>query len=484
MAKKKEYMLFSPVGGTDPISNSNYHDGSLLHICRIYKPKIVILYMSSEVFEQHETPGDDRFRYALNKLAEKQGRTNYWIEDLNIETIKEQFDAVKGSYDTIFAVIRRPELKDVHKMDFFYDEYSKIIANLVDYKKRIQKSNMEFILNISSGTPAMKSSLFTIGAINTYSCKSIQVSTPDKKMNEHDHKNYDVETLWGLNPDNETEFEGLGRCEEVEISNIMLLKYETIIKEQLKNYNYAAAYELSKIEEIAEKTLRYQALLKLAYLRQQLKYPQAIRLDNEHKFGIFKSMDENHREYFEYALISDLKLQKGEFDDFLRSLTPLIAWIFEKILEKSCHINLEDFCDKEEKEDDKIRLRWSEKKLKGTKLDEVLNKSSDKNNQVYGKDVYSSNLVALITNFSSDKALVTLVKNIRKVEQSRNKVAHSLVSLTAEDIKKSTKFRPEEIMDMIKEAMHYAGLDFTGKDKRWKAYDDMNKKIMEVIENR
>lgn len=26
-------VLFSPVGGTDPISENNYYDGSLLHIC-------------------------------------------------------------------------------------------------------------------------------------------------------------------------------------------------------------------------------------------------------------------------------------------------------------------------------------------------------------------------------------------------------------------------------------------------------------------
>ena len=42
-------ILFSPVGGTDPISLTNCCDGSMLHICRHYKPDKVMLYMSKEM---------------------------------------------------------------------------------------------------------------------------------------------------------------------------------------------------------------------------------------------------------------------------------------------------------------------------------------------------------------------------------------------------------------------------------------------------
>ena len=41
-------ILFTPVGGTDPISSTNCKDGSMLHICRFYKPNKVIMYMSKE----------------------------------------------------------------------------------------------------------------------------------------------------------------------------------------------------------------------------------------------------------------------------------------------------------------------------------------------------------------------------------------------------------------------------------------------------
>ena len=45
-------ILFSPIGGTDPISN--FRDGAMLHICRIYKPDIVYLYLSKEMCEFQE----------------------------------------------------------------------------------------------------------------------------------------------------------------------------------------------------------------------------------------------------------------------------------------------------------------------------------------------------------------------------------------------------------------------------------------------
>ena len=53
----KNYVLFSPVGGTDPITHSR--DGALLHICRKYKPIKIVLYMSDEILKNHRS--DNRY---------------------------------------------------------------------------------------------------------------------------------------------------------------------------------------------------------------------------------------------------------------------------------------------------------------------------------------------------------------------------------------------------------------------------------------
>ena len=99
-----QVILFSPVGGTDPISAVNYRDGSLLHICRVYKPSKVILYMSAEVLEYHEK--DNRYLFCLDRLSEQQNR--------------------KMEYE----VIERRELKSVQEFDFFYQDFRSIVQDI------------------------------------------------------------------------------------------------------------------------------------------------------------------------------------------------------------------------------------------------------------------------------------------------------------------------------------------------------------------
>ena len=65
-------ILFSPLGGTDPISENNFYDGSMLHICRHYDIDKVYLYMTKEIYEKHEK--DDRYRFFINKLAEQKNK--------------------------------------------------------------------------------------------------------------------------------------------------------------------------------------------------------------------------------------------------------------------------------------------------------------------------------------------------------------------------------------------------------------------------
>ena len=97
-------ILFSPVGGTDPISMSNYRDGSLIHICRFFRPDKVVLYMSKEILDNHKK--DNRYLYCLEKLAELQHR--------------------KMTYE----MIERPDLVEVQDFDYFYEEFRRIIHRL------------------------------------------------------------------------------------------------------------------------------------------------------------------------------------------------------------------------------------------------------------------------------------------------------------------------------------------------------------------
>ena len=209
----KKY-LFSPIGNTDPIKY--LYDGSMLHICRYYKPDIVYLYLSKEMMENHKK--DNRYVRSLELLG---------------EFLHHKFD---------IRIIENPEMINVQQYDVFYNEFHKIIAEI-----ETQKGPEDILLvNMASGTPAMKSALLVMATLAEYRFLPIQVSTPQKKSNlEHEEREeYDVNTNWELNEDNEESAEN--RCQEIKCLNLMRLLKVDMIKKHLLCYDYHAALAVGK----------------------------------------------------------------------------------------------------------------------------------------------------------------------------------------------------------------------------------------------
>lgn len=166
-------ILFSPIGGTDPIKYER--DGSMLHICRHYLPDVVYLYMSSEMLYYHEK--DNRYVSSIEWLGNFLGH---------------KFEV---------HLIERPELRNAHEYDVFYEDFREEIGKI---EKGMEPGD-ELLLNMASGTPAMKSSLMVIATFAEYRFKAIQVSSPQKGMNEkyENRKDYDGEINCELNEDND-----------------------------------------------------------------------------------------------------------------------------------------------------------------------------------------------------------------------------------------------------------------------------------------
>ena len=95
-------ILFSPVGGSDPIKRML--DGPMLHCCRVYKPDIVYLYFTQSMLEYENK--DQRYTWALEKLGEK---------------LNHKFEIIK---------IEREDLVDVHKFYIFYNDFGKIFEEI------------------------------------------------------------------------------------------------------------------------------------------------------------------------------------------------------------------------------------------------------------------------------------------------------------------------------------------------------------------
>lgn len=438
MAKK---ILFSPIGNTDPIKN--YRDGSMLHICRKYKPDKVYLYLSAEMIENHKM--DNRYVYCIEKLSEMIGKT------IEIECIL------------------RPELKNVQIYDVFYDDFRGIIA---DIEKEMSKDD-ELIVNIASGTPAMKSALLVMAILSEYRFKPVQVSTPLKKSNAYGENSveYDVETYWGMNEDNMENYED--RCIEAKSGNLIsLLKIDSICK-FIKSYDYTAALSIAdEIDDFISEDGK--KLINIAVERLKLNSKIVDKQLVKQKIDIIPVKSGNQRSIFEYALALDIKIKKGEYADFIRGLTPLTADLSELILKCQCGININDYC-----KINRFGLRKFDKnKLKNTEVYETL--QSEFNGNFKPNDIGTRQMVPLIKKYADDKVLIQKIEEIMNVEQAiRNLAAHEIVSVTEEWIKEKTGFSSKQIFEMIKFLIVKAGVK--AKEDDWKSYDKMNEIIIDEI---
>ena len=305
-------ILFTPVGGTDPISSTNCYDGSMLHICRVYKPDIVIMYMSKEMLDYQEK--DNRYRYCLDQLMKLQKR--------------------KMEY----RIIERRNLTKVHEFDYYYQDFRMIIEKI---HENMDDSDT-LLLNVSSGTPAMKSGLLVLQTLGEFPAKPIQVATPEEKINEHSHKDYDVQLLWELDEDNCENYKN--RCKEVTCPTLSKIKKEEIIKKHISVYDYKAAIDVA--ETLAEnETENYRDLLYLANARMLLDFASVDKAIVKTGVQCLPVRSSSDRKYFEYALNTDVKLKRGEYADFIRAITPLIVDLFELVIKKELKIDINKYCD-------------------------------------------------------------------------------------------------------------------------------------------
>lgn len=436
---EKRY-LFSPIGNTDPIKY--LHDGSMLHIARVYKPDIVYLYMSKEMLDNQKA--DERYTKTLELLGKK---------------LNHKFE---------IHVIERENLVDVQDYNIFYEEFRAIIAQI----ESEMEAEDQLFLNMASGTPAMKSALVVLATLAEYRFHAIQVSTPKKKSNQEyeERSEYEVELNWEYNEDNEADFEN--RCKEVECLNLVRMLKINMIEKHLLAYDYHAAFEIGKElkKDISKKA---KDLLELASERVKLNTVRMNQLLQKCGYKLIDEDDEK-RKIFEYALGLQIKVKREEYVDFIRGITPICVDLLKILLKEKCGIELEDYCYYTKKG----VMKWSRNKLEGTDIQKyLLAQHSDFRYDV----VYSYHLNGILENICDDSSLIDFAKTLINTEQKvRNVAAHEIVSVTAHWIKINTGKTPEEILDAIKYLCNEAGV--CKREKNWDSYDDINKKIIQELE--
>lgn len=449
-------LLFSPLGGTDPISNTNMYDGAMLHIVRHYRIDKVYFYMSREIIQYQEA--DERYTYCLKKLGELQNR------------------------EIQYEMIRRPELIEVQDFEIFYREFKEEIDKI----RNEMGEDDELILNLSSGTPAMKSWLLVIRTMNELSCKAVQVVTPDRAMNEHRHKDYQVKELWELDPDNEEGAEN--RCREVPCPSLFRVRQEVNIRQLIREYDYHAARELAA--ELKDHEKSYMKLIQVAEKRELLDIDaveRALRTNHLDQLYSLPITEVEERDIFEYALVLQIRLRRGEYADFIRAISPILYRLFKQILEKRFRILLGNYVRWQRTGGVETKAVWDPEKLSkdvtGREIRGILNEAYEARGGFRCGDVYPVHMQRIIQTKSDDEELKELVGELREAEEKvRNLAAHQIVSVNDNTIRQWTRNHDAEwIMNKIKEAFEYAGIIDNSKKEVWNSYDKMNEVILRLM---
>lgn len=485
-------VLFSPVGGTDPLSNENYQDGAILHIVRNYRPERIVLFLSQEMLRFHKE--DNRYiksLYLLYREFLKQDNPEK-LEQLTENALKPQQQfTIENTGLELYQIgnmqveaIKRVNLSEVQDFNTFYREFPRWIH----YSMKDLGEEDTLLLNVSSGTPAMKGCLLSMQLLQDIPCKAIQVSTPVRRMNEHRHSGFVLEEAWDNNIDN---LEGFtNRCTEVSVPDYACMIQENQIKRLLLEYDYKGAFSLAKSLP-KEHSKSYLPFMKMALQRSQLNMKPVETFIKRNK-GVFNFPVKNDETkeakkasfVFEYCLQMQLKLFRGDLDGFIRSITPVVWDLFFQIIENDLGLPISRYIQNLDNDNKAKIWDWDLLQKEETeiskKIFDTLDNAIFSQNYSANMKVYSPHLLAFIKAHHPSDQIITTAEDLRFVEERiRNLVAHQMVPVTEDSIKSKTNFSPKEIMDKVK-ILYNVAYQECGEEK-WKSYERMNESILDLL---
>lgn len=204
-------VLFSPIGNTDPWRD--YRDGAMLHIVRHHQPDKVVLFFTQSIWEGNEyMPGRKLFNWEeIIHHISRETTVDIKVEDIEYE---HDFD----SYKELF----HEYITEIHNND----------------------NEAQILLNVTSGTPQMESTLCLEYVTNPYNKQCIQVSTPApvNNINRAFAKIESVEE--DLVKLNENEISAPSRCKTIDIISFREAMLRSQLKGLIDHYDYEAALNI------------------------------------------------------------------------------------------------------------------------------------------------------------------------------------------------------------------------------------------------
>ncbi len=324
MQEKRETILFSPIGATDPIRKM--YDGPCLHIIRHYKPARVVLFLTKEMGDKEKAEG--LYTRPIQRLA----------PDTPVECI--------------FS-----EIVDAHHYESFLHTIPQAVYGL---HERFPEA--EILMNITSGTPQMTTAVAILAAQEPWT-RPIQVVTPSRGSNANGQgeEHPDLDTMLETNLDDEEGAEN--RCEEPPLRAFRYHELCARIEALVSRYEYGAAYTIAvgnaDVPEAVKKILRhasYRSRLQSKKTKEILTTCQGVRL---FPYG------RRQEELVEYFLSIQLEQKTGNLMHVLVQSLPFLYELLREYVRERTDIPLEAMVEKKSARQWRIRCNLVRQKLPG-----------------------------------------------------------------------------------------------------------------------
>ena len=444
-------ILFSPLGDTDPIRDC--HDGACLHILRHYQPERVVLFYTKDM--ENKERRDHRYTRAIHKLS-----PNCAIEEI--------FSGIVAAY--------------------LYEEFSKILPEAVQ-SVRDRYPEHEILINLSSGTPQMKTVLAMLAA-DTERCRGIQVPSHSGKSNRKNKPasdDVDVDILLEVNVDDE---EGAkNRCEEPPLSVFRYHAEKNRIISLIHAYEYNAALTLARSSSLVPADAKQ--LLKHAAARTDLLPDKARKILAEYngqKLFLFTGEEELLIEYF---LIMQIDQENDHLSNFMLRISPFLDKFLLDYVQKNVRGGRQN-------PQNILNLsRYVKRKggyiLERERIKQAAHKLLTRLNREYGdyKDSdLSFTLLIYYCDYMREEGLTKDTKlhddmmaelgKLGDIRILRNNVAHQITNVTRESFQKVTQMTPPALMAIFTQMLT---LVYGGKVKEaLTTYSRINGWLEEALE--
>lgn len=423
-------ILFSAVGNSDPMNLRNFSDGPIMHIIRNYRPKKVVLFLTKTMCEYHHN--QNRYNPMWDNLKKAIGL------DFEVEYI---------------------ERKDVDNPQ----EFEKLYSDFKSYIDKIHTENpdAEILLNLSSGTPAIKSELYLLSATLDFKLTAIQVKTPLEGT--HDTPKEIDTDLFELNEDNNRE---VNRCTEVSSTNIpFLIKSKSIIS-LVEDYDYKEALSLAKEirDFLSPKVIE---LINFQKMRRELNSREGIKkVVHQKKNELFYIEKTDVNDLYEFFLKLKCDLDRKDYWSFSVAISPLFDVILKKLIKlkyKSAYFS--------------NNSTWIDSKFPPEVDDYIQSRTNER--------FYSKDLAEIVKILCDDLTLIESIDIILNANQKmRNKIAHSITPINEEVFMKEVGSSPQFVCSKLWELTWLLIKDSVNSENSElfkNAYDNINEKIKMLI---